>query len=962
MRGCHGPRVRLQVLGPLLGWRDDEQVSLGPLRQQVVLAVLALSANRPTGRAELIEAVWGESTPAYAVNLVQKYVSGLRRVLEPVRPGHHPSQVLSWTDAGYLLSLPHGALDLEEFDRGVARARAAVAEGDLKAASRSLHAALELWRGPALNGLSSPLLDAERNRLAERRISALEERIEIDLALGDRRDLAEEAGRLVAEHPLRERLRALLMRALYQQGRQGEALAAFRAARDHLRSELGVEPAAELQALHKRILNGDPDLLAPGPWPPPAPAPVSPRPDQLPLRPAQPAPRPAQLPHGLPEFVGRRAELDRLDALAASGQSVMIAAITGTAGVGKTSLAVQWAHRISDRFPDGQLYVNLHGFEPSGSLARPGEVLRGFLDALGVGAQQIAGTVDELAARYRSLLAGRRLLLVLDNARNTEQVHPLLPGTPGCMVVVTSRSRLAGLVAAGAVPVTVDLPTAEEAAELLSRRIGPERVATEPQAAAAVVAACARLPLALALVASRAAPHPQYRLSALAAELRPARADVLDAFIGETESTDARAVLSWSYHQLSDPAARLFRLLGLHPGPDITAPAAASLAGVPARQARRMLAELSGAHMLEEHTPGRFAFHDLLRAYAAEQVEEEESATERQAATERLLDHYLHSAHAADRTLYPYRTPIIVGPPGPAATVLAFASPDEALAWFTAEQPVLLNAIAHATGAGFTAYTSLLTWTVTAFLNYQGQFHSWARCLRAALLASRQLGDRAGVAQAHQLLNIACRHLGLIAEADTHAGRALQLYDQLGDGSRQGRLLLDIARGLEHRGEYEQALRRATRALCQFHDAGDRMGKADALSWVGWYYSRLGDHDAAMRHCHDALRLHREGNWPGQADTWAILGNAHHHLGHYDEALNSYAQALARWGELGDRYEVAITLQRLGDTQEAAGRLDRARSRWQQARTILEELGHPDAALLQARLDAHGAVGAANER
>ncbi|MDY7086575.1 MAG: BTAD domain-containing putative transcriptional regulator [Actinomycetota bacterium] len=943
--------LRLEVLGSLRVWRGDQPVNLGSVQQRVVLGVLALNANRPVSREKLIDAIWGTDAPAYAVNLVQKHMSGLRRALEPVRASRAPSRLLSWTDGGYLLSLPTDGLDLYLFDRGVSRARNARDTDDLGSAARSLHEALRLWRGPALDGLSSPFLNAERDRLTERRINALEERIDIDLAIGDEQDLVEELRSLVTRYPLRERLRGLLMRALYQAGRQGEALAAFREAREHLRAELGIEPTPELQALHKRVLSGDTTLQRTGsrmPEPEGAPAPAH--------------PRPAQLPHSLPDFTGRESELDRLDGLTKSEETVMIAAITGTAGVGKTSLALHWAHESAQRFPDGQLYVNLRGFDPGGYPVPPGEVLRGFLDALGMPAQETPVTVEEQAARYRSILAGRRVLVVLDNARDTEQVSPLLPGTPGCVVVVTSRSRLSGLMVAGAVPVAMSLPSMEEATLLLSRRVGAERVAMEPEAAADIVAACARLPLALAIVAARITPYPHYRLSALAAELRQASGG-LDALIGDNESRDARAVLSWSYHHLSEPAARLFRLLGLHPGPEITPPAAASLTGLPMRQARRMLTVLAGAHLLEEHTPGRFSFHDLLRAYAAEQAEEEESEPERHAAMARLLDHYLHTAHAADRLLYPYRDPIDVEEPDPAATVVDFTEPDAALSWFVTERPVLLSAIAWATGAGFPAHASRLTWTVTAFLNYQGKFHDWAAGLNAALLACRTLGDQPGEALAHQLLNVACRQQGLIVEAEAHANRALELFDRLGEAARQARLLLDLARLRERQGNDRQALDRASGALTLFRTVDDKAGEADALSWVGWYHSQLGMHAEALRYCHQALRLHQDlSGHPGEADTWNALGSAHYHLGHYDDAVTSHEQALVRWRELGDRYEMATTLVRLGDTLHAAGHADSARGQWHQAQLIFDDLGHPDGEQSRARLETRGADGAARER
>jgi DNA-binding SARP family transcriptional activator len=937
VRGRHDAPVRLGILGQLEAWHGEHPVPLGSVKQRVVLGVLVLHANRPIGREQLIDAVWGEAAPAYAVNLLQKHVSGLRQVLDPVHSARTRSQVLSWTDAGYLLSVPPDCLDLEVFDQNVTRARVARAAGDLPAAAESLHAAIRLWRGPALDGLTSPLLDAERDRLAERRVLALEDRIDIDLTLGNDDGLVEELRRLIADHPLRERLRGLLMRALYREGRQADALAVFREAREYLMAELGIEPTAELQTLHRRILSGDEET-------PPAHRPV--------VKPAKPAAdRPAQLPHDLANFTGRTAELDRLAALAADASSMPIAAITGTAGVGKTSLALHWAHRVAASFPDGQLYVNLRGFDPYGSPLEPAEALRGFLEAFGVPATQIPAGLPDRAAHYRSLLAGKRVLVVLDNARDTEQVRPLLPGTPGCAAVVTSRSRLSALVAAaGAVPVTLDLLTAGDAAELLARRCGADRAAAEPAAVADLVTTCARLPLALAIVAARAAAFPHHSLAALAAELRQSRGG-LDAFLGETEDSDARAVLSWSYHQLSDAAARLFRLLGLHPGPEITYPAAASLAGVPVRQVRRLLADLSGAHLLEECAPGRFTFHDLLRAYAAEQAHDVDPEPERQAATRRVLDHYLHTSHGADRLLYAYRERRAVDPPDPAATVLQFADQDAALSWFVTERAVLVDAIGRATEAGFPAHATRLTWTITAFLNYQGKWHEWAICLAAALDACARTGDLVGEALAHRLLSVALLQLGRHEVAVEHAQESLARYDRLGDRAHSGRLHLDLGRIAERQGDHAAALDRARTALELFREAGDPAGEADALNWVGLYSAHLGQYHDALRYCRESLRLHSEvSDYPGQADTWDTLGYANHHLGEYHEATACYEQALALWRRLGDRYEVATTLLRLGDTRHAYGDPDAAGELWQEASQILDDLGHPEAELLQPRL------------
>ncbi|MET8154237.1 AfsR/SARP family transcriptional regulator [Actinoplanes sp. NPDC049668] len=926
-------RIRLEVLGPLLAWRGNEATRLGPVQQRVVLGILALHANRSLGREQLIEAVWGEEPPAYAVNLLQKNVSALRRSLEPVRPADGKSRVLTWSDAGYRLTLPDGGLDLADFDRELARAGAARATGDLPTASRALHTALRLWRGPLLDGLAGPLLDAERDRLAERRIGAIEDRIEIDLALGENRDLVAELRRLVAEHPLRERLRGLLMQALHRSGQRADALAAYRETHDYLYAELGVGPGAELQQLHRRLLDGDPELNAPAPA---APAATAQR-----TVPAHRPPTPAQLPHGMADFTGRQRQLARLDELLGREDATPIAMIIGTAGVGKTSLAVHWAHRVSERFPDGQLYVNLRGFDAHGSAVEPGDALRGFFDAFAVPNAQVPARLEDQAALYRSLLAGRRILVVLDNARDSEQIGPLLPGAPGCAVVVTSRRRLAGVAAAGADVLSLDLLAPGEARELFSRRVGTARVAAEPVAFDAIVAACARLPLALAIVAARAAVYPEQSLTALATDLREA-AGGLDAFVGENAANDARAVLSWSYHRLGPAAARLFRLLGLHRRPDIATAAAASLAGVTVSEARRLLRELTSAHLVEEVTPGRFGFHDLLRAYAKEQTLETDSDAERRAAVLRLLDHYLHTAWLADRTLYPYRQPIHVEPADLATVVPRIDGAAEALVWFMGEHATLLAAVEQAEAEDFPWHASRLTWCITAFLNYQGKWHDWAVVLRIALAATRQVGDVDGQAETHRLLSLACLLQGLLTDAEAQAKLALDLFDELGDREGQARLHLDYSRVLERQGDLVAGLEHAELALELFRAAGEPSGEADALNWVGWFHSRSGFHQQALDYCHQSLDLHRRlGDDPRQADTWDTLGFANHHLGNSDAAMACYEKALGLWRELGDRYEVATTTLRMGNAQHATGDLQAARKLWLQARTILDELGHP---------------------
>jgi tetratricopeptide (TPR) repeat protein len=667
---------------------------------------------------------------------------------------------------------------------------------------------------------------------------------------------------------------------------------------------------------------------------------------------------PAQLPRDVFGFAGRVDHLARLDALltsAASGQpaAAVISAVSGMAGLGKTTLAVHWAHRVKHRFPDGQLYVNLRGFDPGGSVMAPAEAVRGFLDAFNVPAERIPLSLDAQAALYRSLLDGRRVLVVLDNARDAEQVRPLLPGTPTALVVVTSRNRLSSLVAVdGAHPLMLDLLTQAEARELLARRLGPDRLAAEPQAVEQIIACCARLPLALSIAAARAE-QSGFKLAALAAELDKASGRRLDVLDADDPVSQVRTVFSWSYTTLSPAAARLFRLLGLHPSPDISAAATASLAAVPPAATRQLLAELTRASLLTEHIPGRYTLHDLLRDYAADLTHTHDPADQRCAAVGRLLDHYLHTAHTAARLLYPARDPIplALAPPGPGVTPEQPADHGQAVAWLTAEHPVLLAAVRQAAEAGFDTHTCQLSWTLDTFLTRRGPWHDLTTTWQTALHAARRLDHPAAQALAHRNLAIAHTMLGRYPDAHTHLGHALDLSTHTGDHVGQARAHRALGYLWWRQGRPELALDHAQRALTLFRAAGHRRGQADAFNSVGWCHALLGDHQQALTHCQQGLTLHQElGDRQGEALTWDSLGYAHHHLAHHTHAADCYQHALDLFRDIGDRYEEATTLTHLGDTHHATGNPTAARTAWQHALDILTDLDHPDADTVRAKI------------
>jgi len=667
-------------------------------------------------------------------------------------------------------------------------------------------------------------------------------------------------------------------------------------------------------------------------------------------------PVPAQLPLDVPGFAGRQVELARLDAVMVGvGErpaAVVVSALAGTAGVGKTALAVHWAHRVRDRFPDGQLYVNLRGFDPDGAVLDPGVALRGLLDALGVAPQRIPGELDAQAGLYRSLLAGRRMLILLDNARDADQVRPLLPGEPGSVVIVTSRNQLNGLIAAHAAhPVVLDLLTVDEARTLLARRLGASRIAAEPRAVDELINACARLPIALAIVAAHAAAHPSFPLATLCERLR--NAEGLDGFAGSDAATDVRAIFSWSYRILSDDAARLFRLLGLHPGPDIAAPAAASLAGVPIQQARTLLAELTRAHLLSEHSPGRYTFHDLLRAFATEVTQVVDPEQQRREALGRLLDHYLHTGRFAALLLRSERRPINLAPPRPGATVESLTTLHRAMEWFTTERSALLAAIRTAADLNLHRHAWQLAWVIEDYLDRQGHWHDLLTTEHTAFAAASAAHDRLGQALTNDGLARAHTRLGMSDRAELHLGQALCIYRELGDQIGVALCHANYEVILRQRTDRRrEALHHARQALELFRCVGDQAGQAMALNSVGWAHARIGEYPEALEYSRQALQFSEgTGGLTLQAMTRHTIGYAHHHLGDYEQAAAHYRQALKVCRDTGNRPYEGVTLAHLGDTYEATGDHEAARTCRRQALEILDELHHPDAAEVRAKLE-----------
>ena len=664
---------------------------------------------------------------------------------------------------------------------------------------------------------------------------------------------------------------------------------------------------------------------------------------------------PQQLPGTIAHFAGRAGELAALDRLLDDSHStrpgtVVISAVDGTAGVGKTALVVHWAHRAADRFEHRQLYVNLRGFDPSGVPVTPAEAVRGFLSALGVSPDQIPQDLAAQASLYRSLMASRQMLIVLDNARDEQQVRPLLPGGSGCMVIVTSRRQLAGLAATdGATLLTLDVLSQAEARQMLAVRLGRKRAAAEPDAVDQIIGLCARLPLALAITAARAAARPNLPLAALVAELReaPGRLDALDT---ADPAASVRAVFSWSAPQLDREAALMFGLLGLHPGPDITIPAAASLAGITMPAAGRVLRELSAVNLLTEQLPGRYTCHDLLRSFAAEQAPAADGELGR-AAIGRVLDHYLHTAHAADLLLSPQRQPITLPVAQTGVAPEQLTSHQQAMAWFEAERQVLLAAVALAVKTGFDVHAWQLPWAMADFLDRRGHWHDSVAVQSVALAAATRLGDTRARAMASRALGNACAWLADYDQARVRFAESLALYQQLDDRDGQARLHQSLLSVAERQARYAEALSHAEEALALFRATDNQDGQASALNAVGWCHAHSGNPGQARIFCQQALVLDQErGNRRSEALTWDSLGYVEHQLGNFAEAAACYQRALRLFCEFGDRFFRANSLTHLGDARHAAGEPGAARSAWRQALGILDDLHHPDAEHVRAKL------------
>ncbi|MFD3947953.1 BTAD domain-containing putative transcriptional regulator [Streptomyces sp. NPDC058579] len=956
--------MRFTILGPVeaVGPGSDAP-GLAP-RHRAVLAYLLLHAGVVISTDRLIDAMWGPLPPDSARAQIQTTIAAIRRMLR----ASEVDGMLATRPAGYVITPEPGQLDLDEFSSLVAKAPAVTDDlgdtGDTGDAADQIRGALALWRGEPLAGITAHYAESARARLTGQRLTAVERLAELELARGRHDDLIDELSVHAAAHPLRERLCGQLMLALHRAGRQTDALDVARTFRATLAEQQGLDPGHAFSKLEQDILRDAPDLR------PPVTSPEAAKPQGI-----------SFLPYDVPDFTGREGELDGLIGLWSgnNGGVVTISAIDGMAGVGKTTLAVHLGHRLADQFPDGQLFVDLQAHTAGQAPLDAGAALELLLGQLGLPAQQIPASVADRAALWRSELSRRRVLAVLDNALGADQVRPLLPGASRALVLITSRRRLTDL--DGAHALSLDVLPAADAVELFTAIVG-ERAAAEPLAVLDVLQLCGFLPLAVRIAAARLHHRPRWTVAYLADRLRDQRRRLSEL---ATSERGVAAAFTLSYEQLTPDQQRMFRLLGLQPGRDISPEAASALADLPLDDAETLLEDLLDAHVLTQHQLGRYTFHDLLREHALATAAAQESADARSEALDRLFHHYLHTASTAIDHLYPEgkdRRPRIPAPDTPAWPPQDEA---EAITWLDRERANLLATGHYAAEHDRLPHTGQLAATLHRYLlghAHQadalalgglalgaarrsgdkaaeartlidlGQVHFWwhgdyeeaAEHFRQALDLAREAGDQRVAASALAALGTVATRQRDYDRAYDHSAQSLALFRELGDRGGEARCLTDLGIVHERQGRYEDAHEHHRRSLHAYRETGSRIGETVVLNNIGLLYQRQGRHDEARRQHHQALELSRKFDFPGdEAESLNALAEAARSMGDLAKAAAEHDTALTLAREFSYRPEQARAHAGLARVHRDLGRVDLAHDHARQALDLYTALAVPEA-------------------
>jgi DNA-binding SARP family transcriptional activator len=956
----------IQLLGRVAFVRDGRAEILPRAQARGVLALLALNAGRVLSLDQVTAAMWAGDEPATARAQVHSAVSSIRRLLAGAQTNdvaaECPPTVVGGR-FGYELTIDPAAVDALRFEQMVRRDASDAADPTDTAAR--LRQALVLWRGEPLLDAAGAFVDAVRQHLCDRRLIAFDDLAALDLAAGRAAEVVAELAPIIAEYPDHERLRSRLMVALFRSGRQAEALRLFHDYRRWLADRDGLDPGAEITATADAILR---DRLPPSTKPDDVPEPLG-RPDPPHESPQSGPPVPAAVerrpgdrelvrPAGLPAaptgFVGRARELRWLTEGTQAGG---VHAIVGTGGVGKTALALHWGHQYRHRFADGQLYINMHGY----SSARPVtalDALGRFLRAFDVAAEKIPSDVDEAAALYRSVLADRQVLVVLDNVRGAETVRPLLPAGPGCVTLVTSRDGLDALVAAdGARRLDLDVLPFGDAIALLAGQLGEARVRAEPTAAAELVSACACLPLALRITAAQLIARPRRRLAKHGQDLR--EDDHLGSLsLGDDPAVSVGATLDTSYHTLPAHVARLYRLLGLSPAADLDRWGLAALSGLPVADVGELVDQLVAAHVVTEVSPDRYALHDLVHAHAAGLASTVETEAQRIDAVTQLIEWYADSAVTANRTFVPAWRPPEWSRTRPPINPRTFGSESQAMAWLDREHSTLVALVHRAAEAGVEPAVLPLV---------QGQFQYLLRHHRAETMielnqlnweVASRTGDDLSAAASAQSLGVGYSLLNRLDEAVPWYARTLELNARLGLEDRVARTHLNIGAIYSDSGQLDQAVHHLQLGLAISRRLEDDFSESHALGNLAYAYHQMRAWDRAEPTFIEAIAVaRRAGNRHGECLAESNLGATYVEQARYDEAAPHLEAGLRLAEALEDQLTIARSHLLLGDVELDRGDRRRAYGEWQEALAIFLDLDHPEAAGAQDRLAAQASVG-----